>query len=82
MIGMRDNSLKHWLVQEYSNAVIWLVRETHSKEQSDWCERYTLVSNLIRASNIPLCGKKILKKMAAGKKSLNPVDHMNATQTN
>ena len=41
MIGMRDNSLKHWLVQEYSNAVIWLVRETHSKEQSDSREQYT-----------------------------------------
>lgn len=40
------------------------------------------MSNLMRASNIPLVREKTEKKEAAGKKSLNAVDHMNATQTN
>ena len=37
--------------------------------KSDLCKRHTLMSNLIRTGNIPLCGGKTSKKEEAGKKS-------------
>ena len=47
------------------------MQETYSNEQSDSHEQHTI-----------LWGKRNSKKEAAGKKSLNPADHVNATQAN